>query len=276
MDFKTVQEFAKARPTLPGGIVAILLCESDRHADASARRLVAQGVGSIIAVGASETLGDPGVPVIRIEEAPHPKPLPVMLQTLLRALAGRWVLWLWNSEFLVFPFCETRRLNDLADFLGDERRLSIYGYTLDLYAKTLPAPADDPTGVNLYFDRLGYYAFPREGDFLQLRGGLGWRFEEYTPPTMQSIGRTIMLKPDAAISVTRDLTFGDTIYDTVNCPWHHNPTAAVMSLRRTRRIMAHPGFAGVADRLIWPGTTQFDWTSRQLLEIGMIEPGQWF
>ena len=49
-----------------------------------------------------------------------------------------------------------------------------------------------------------------------------------------------------------------------------------MSLRRAYRVLAHPAFAGVAGDLVWQGSTRFDWTSRQLLEMGMIEPGQWF
>ena len=47
-------------------------------------------------------------------------------------------------------------------------------------------------------------------------------------------------------------------------------------LRRAYRILAHPGFTDVAGDLIWQGSTPFEWTSRQLLELGMIEPGQWF
>jgi hypothetical protein len=40
--------------------------------------------------------------------------------------------------------------------------------------------------------------------------------------------------------------------------------------------MAHPGFAKRRDSLIWHGSVPFEWSSRQLMDLGMIEPGQWF
>lgn len=276
MTFSTAKDFVRARPDLPGGVVAILLCETDRHAEASARRLVDQGAAAIIAVGASPTLADPGCTLFRIEETPHAKGVDQILQTLFQALKDRWVIWLWNSEFLVFPFGEARTLADLAGFLGDERRQSIQAYVLDLYAKQLPAPAVDPQQVPMYFDRFGYYAFPEGDRTLRLRGGLGWRFEEFTPPDLQPISRAVMLKPGEDLTVGKDLSVHGGEYDSLNCPWHRNPTAAIMSLRRSRRIMAHPGFPKVAEKLMWPGSTQFSWKSTQLLELGMIEPGQWF
>lgn len=275
MIYSTASAFAKDQPKIPAGPVAIVLCETDRHALASMQRLADQGAAAIIAVGAYGT-AVPDCPLIRIEQAPHRRDLRGILNTLFRALAGRWLLWLWNGEFLVFPFCETRSLRDMATFLGDERRLSLYSYTLDLYAHPLPAPADPPPASALYFDRIGYHAFPMQDQQLRLYGGLGWRFEELTPPTMQQIGRAVMLKPGPETMLDRDMLFSDPVYDTVSCPWHHSPTAAVMSLHRTRRIMGHPGFPDVAHKLMWQGSTRFEWTSRQLLDLGMIEPGQWF
>lgn len=276
MAYRTAKDFARARPELPGGVIAILLCESDRHAVASARRLAEQGAAALITVGTSIDAPDFGCPTFHVEEAPLPKTTPAILQTLFNALTDHWVIWLWNSEFFVFPYGETRQLADLATFLGEERRLSIHGYVLDLYAKQLPNPADDPQEAELYFDRIGYYAFPTEERTLKLRGGLGWRFEEFTPADLQPISRAVMVKPGKGLVVAPDLGFGEPEYDSVNCPWHHNPTAAIMSLRRTRRIMAHPGYPAMAGKLIWQGSTPFRWDSGQLLELGMIEPGQWF
>ena len=276
MIFNTVKEFARARPKLPGGVIAILLCESERHVGASARRLAAQGASAIVAVGTPNGLTDAGCAVFPIAETPHPKSLPEMMQSLLTALSGQWVVWLWNSEFLVFPYGETRTLSDLAAFLGDERRTAIHGYVLDLYSRRLPTLSEDPSRSAMYFDRIGYYAFPEKDRTLRLRGGLGWRFEEFTPPSLQPINRAVMLKPGTDLKVSRDLSFGHSDYDSLSCPWHHNPTAAIMSLRRSRRIMAHPGFPALAHKLIWQGSTRFNWTSGQLLDLGLIEPGQWF
>lgn len=276
MHYPTAKAFARAAPMLPSGPVGILLCESAVHADHSAQALAAQGAASIIAVGASQGITLPDTPVIRIDEAPDMQSDREILNTLFRALTDRWVVWLWNGEFLLFPFCETRSLPDLTQFLADERRKSLFCYALDLYARTMPPPSDPPQKAGLYFDRVGYHAFPKDGEQLRIYGGLGWRFEEICPPPMQQIGRTALLKVAADTALDRERLFGQSELDSVACPWHHNPTAAVMSLRRTQRILAHPAFDKVADRLIWHGTTTFEWHSHQLLDLGMIEPGQWF
>jgi len=276
LSYPTVRAFAAAKPALPPGVVAILMCEAEAHAARSARHLAELGASAVIAVGAAPAVGEPGVPVIGIAERPELRTERAILNALWPALVGRWVVWLWNGEFLFFPFCETRTLSDLTNFLGDERRTSLYAYALDLYGHDMPAPAEAPEHAALQFDRIGYHAFPKEGQQLRLFGGLGWRFEELCPPELQQIGRTVLLRVAPGTALDRERLFGQTVYDSVSCPWHHNPTGAVMSLRRSRRILAHPGFAEVADRLIWEGSTRFAWQSRQLLELGMIEPGQWF
>lgn len=275
MDYPTAKAFQQARPRLPGGIVGIVLCESDRHAQVTIDRLVDQGVSIVIAIGATDAIAAE-VPTVRIAEKPDTKSARSILNNVFEALTGQWVIWLWNGEFFVFPYGETRTLPDLTAFLGDERRVSFYTYVLDLYDRELPTPAEDPQQAPLYFDRIGYHAFPKDGQQLRLFGGLGWRFEEFLPAALQPIGRTALLKLAPGIELDRELLFGQSVYDSVSCPWHHNPTGAVMSLRRSRRVLAHPQFPKVADKLIWAGSTRFEWNSRQLLTLGMIEPGQWF
>lgn len=275
MQFRTVAEFARARPRLPRGVVAVLLCESRLHAAASARRLAAQGAAAVIVVGEAPAVELP-CPVVRIDEEPREGQVAGLLNGLFDALAGRWVLWLWNGEFFVFPYGETRTLADLAQFLDDERRVSVFTYALDLYADDLPREREPPEEARLFFDRLGYHAFPRPDRQLRLFGGLGWRFEELTPAHMHQLGRATLLRPARGVHMGRDLLFEDPAYSSVSAPWHHSPTAAVMTLRRSWRIFAHPRFPDLRRSLHWHGTTPFEWSSRQLLELGMIEPGQWF
>lgn len=274
--FPTVAAMVAARPSLPPGPVCVLLCESALHAAASARRLAGQGAGAIIVLGEPGELGTFGCPVLRITDRPAEPGLHAQLNLLIDALNGRWVLWLWNGEFFVFPFGEARRLADLAAFLGDERRPSLYTYLFDLYADELPSPDDSPEASELWFDVEGYHAFPEQDRQLRLFGGLGWRFQEFVPDAMRQIGQAQFFKAAAGVYLGADLVFQDLNYAAVSCPWHHSPTGAVMSLRRARRIMAHPNFPPMRDRLIWHGSRRFEWTSRQLLELGMIEPGQWF
>ena len=275
MRYRTIAEFRRAGAALPSGIVAVLLCDQPWHARSSANRLAQQGAACILAIG-GVNVDDPGCPVITIDEPVAEARAHQTLSALIPALAGRWVLWLWNGEYFVFPFGETRQIGDLTDFLADERRRSIYTYALDLYAHDLPAEAEAPEQSDLNIDRIGYHAYPRDNQQLRVYGGLGWRYREFLPDSARQIGRTALFlaRPDLRMGAERLME--DEEYASVSCPWHHNPTAAIMSMRRARRVMAHPEFPAVRERLLWDGSERFDWTSAQLLELGLIEPGQWF
>lgn len=277
MTYQTIAEFVqRGARDLPAGMVGIVLCESTLHASEAAARLARQGVAAVIAVGPGVEPEAVSCPVFQIAERPAGHGPAEQLNLLTDALAGRWVVWLWNGEFLLFPFCETRRLAELAAFLTDERRCGLYTYALDLYSHDLPEASVAPDGVSLSFDNAGYYAFPRENKELKVFGGLGWRFQELLPRGMQQIGRTSLFLARKGVHMGRDMIFENADYASVSCPWHNNPTGAVMSLRRTRRIMAHPNFNQMRGKLDWSGTEPFSWQSAQLLEHGMIEPGQWF
>lgn len=275
MKYGTAQEFARDRARLPSGPVAVVLCDSPRQAQNTVARLAGQGAAVILVVGEAGPLDTGGCTLVRIAEDPGRYAYRVV-NTILGGLAGRWVVWLWAGEFLFFPYCETRTLPELIAFLEDERRRVLFCYALDLYGIDMPGPHQPPWELDLDFDRTGYQPFPQPDQGLNLYGGLGWRFEELAPDNMAQIGRSALVRADRGIALDRNWRFGDRHYDSVSCPWHHSPTGAVMTLRRTWRIMAHPGFADVCGDLIWQGSARFDWTSRQLLEDGMIEPGQWF
>lgn len=276
MLFDRVATFARKRPRLPQGVVAVLLCETGMQVAASARRLEEQGAAAIILVGWEAEPDDITVPVFRIAERPTQRNAWQHMNALIAALSGRWLLWLWNGEFFVFPYGENRTLGDLTAFLSDERRPAVFTYALDLYANDLPGARDDPRDADLCFDRIGYHAFPGADHDLRLFGGLGWRFAEYAPDAMAQIGRASLFRANRDVLLNRNFVFDNAEYNSVQCKWHHSPTAAMMTLRRSRRIMAHPDFHRVRGKLIWAGSERFDWTSRQLLELGMIEPGQWF
>ncbi|MFK7944874.1 MAG: hypothetical protein AB8B85_18465 [Paracoccaceae bacterium] len=275
-EFASVAEFARKTSSLPGGVVGVVLCESDLHATASAKWLARLGTGAVIAIGPGVDAESVACPVIQIAERPYERGIAEQLNLLFGALDGRWVAWLWAGEFLIYPFYETRSLADLTAFMTDERRRSLYTYALDLYAQDLPGAETCPTEAALSIDISGYHAFPKENQQLRVFGGLGWRFQEMVPRGMEQIGRTSLFKAARSVRMDRELIFHDPDYAAVQCPWHNNPTGAVMTLRRTRRIMAHPNFGPLRERLEWRGTEPFDWTSSQLLERGMIEPGQWF
>lgn len=276
MRLASVAEFARRRPDLPGGVVAVVLSEQVLHATASARWLQGKGARAVIDVGAGVDAAEVDCPVITIEERPAERGLADQMNLLIDALDGRWVTWLWAGEFFLYPFCESRALADLTEFLTDERRRSLFAYALDLYAHDLPGEGSCPTEAALWIDKAGYHAFPRSNQQLRVFGGLGWRFHEMLPTGMEQIGRTALFKAAHGVHLGQDMMFEDEDYASVSCPWHNSPTGAVMSLRRTRRIMAHPNFGPLRSKLEWRGTAPFHWTSTELMEDGMIEPGQWF
>lgn len=277
MTYQTIGEFVHRRAkALPDGPIGIVLCESELNAIDTAARLARQGVRVVIALGPGVASDKVDCEVFEIAERPTARSAPDQMNLLIDALAGRWIVWLWNAEFLVFPFCETRRLADLVAFLTDERRKSLYTYALDLYSQDLRDLDTSPTEAELFFDTAGYHAFPQANQQLTVFGGLGWRFQELLPKGMQQIGRTSLFRAERGVHLDDAMIFEDLDYASVSCPWHNSPTGAVMSLRRTRRIMAHPHFAQMRGKLEWSGTEPFSWHSRQLLEHGMIEPGQWF
>lgn len=264
------------RAPLRPGVVTVLAATDGWLAEATLAHLGRLGTGPVLVLGPGAAgRGVPGVRHIACA-LDTPAAVAAALNALIDGLAGRWIAWCQNAEFLFYPFCETRTLDDLATFLGEERRRVLFSYALDLYAPRLPGADEDPTALGLMFDGAGYHAFPQADQRLDLYGGLGWRFEELMPADQQPLGRPALFLAERGVHLTRALMFTTPDHGTVACPWHHNPTGAVMSLRRARLLMAHPGYPPLADRLVWRHSVPFDWTSRQLLDRGLIEPGQWF
>ncbi|MEM7176982.1 MAG: hypothetical protein AAF503_04695 [Pseudomonadota bacterium] len=261
---------------LPAGVLTVLFCEDEAHLGATLAHARAQAPAHILAIGRAASLaGEAGVTAIAADLADR-FARDRALNLLIDRFEGRWLHWLNNGEFFFFPWSETRTLGDIAGFLQNERRRLLYAYTLDLYAPDLPDGGADPRAGRMWFDRDAYCGFPKQDHQLTVYGGLGWRFEELFAPHWLEIGRANLFRASRSARIGRDLIFDDPAYRTVSAPWHHSPTGAVMSLRRARHLISHPGFIALQDKLMWEGSVPFDWRSAQLLDLGMIEPGQWF
>jgi hypothetical protein len=200
-----------------------------------------------------------------------------------RAAPGTWFYYGYNAEYLFFPYSETRAVGEMLAFHTEERRDAMLTYVVDLYAGDL---AKAPTGVcrqNCYMDRSGYYALERrnaEGvraerqyDF---HGGLRWRFEEHVPADRRRIDRIALFRGKRGLTLHPDHRFSDPEYNTVSCEWHHNLTAAVCSFRAAKALKANPGSSHAIPTFWWQNSVWFEWKSEQLLNLGLIEPGQWF
>ena len=196
---------------------------------------------------------------------------------------GTWLYWGYNAEYLFHPFCETRNVREMLAFHAEERREAMAGCVVDLYAADL---ARFPDGVSLeqaMFDAAGYYARERHGPDgaalerqLDIFGGLRWRFEEHVPWDRRRIGRVALLRTRKGLRMLDDLSLSEPEYNTQSCPWHHNLTAAVMSFRAAKALRGNPGSREAIGGFAWEQSRRFDWTSQQLMDLGLIEPGQWF
>ena len=204
---------------------------------------------------------------------------------MIEAFPGLWIYYCFNSEYLFYPFCETRTVRDLIAFHAEERRDAMLTYVVDLYAGDLTRFPNAVSLEEAHLDRSGYYALARQDPEnnwhpkerqLDFFGGLRWRFEEHVPQTRRKIDRISLFRAKKGLTLRPDLTFSDEEYNTYACPWHNNLTATVCSFRTAKALKANPGSKWVISTFGWHNSTAFQWHSQQLMDLGLMEPGQWF
>ncbi|MGK7755671.1 MULTISPECIES: hypothetical protein [unclassified Roseovarius] len=203
----------------------------------------------------------------------------------IEAAPGLWLYYCFNAEYLFFPFCETRTVGEMLAFHTEERRDAMLTYVVDLYAGDLDLHRDAVSLEDAHLDRSGYYALarndpdnhnhPRERQ-LDFFGGLRWRYEEHIPAERRKIDRISLFRARPGLELRPDHTFNDEEYNTYACPWHHNLTAAVASFRTAKALKRNPGSTFDIHTFKWHNSAPFEWHSRQLLDLGLMEPGQWF
>lgn len=207
-----------------------------------------------------------------------------IVNAVIAAAPGTWIYACYNAEYLFFPFCETRSVGELLAFHAEERRDAMLCYAVDVYAGDLAAHPDAVSLEDAYLDRSGYYALgrsdpatnhPKERQ-LDFFGGLRWRYEEHVPPERRKIDRIALFRAKPGLKLQPDHTFNDEEYNTYACPWHNNLTASVVSFRTAKALKRNPGSADQIETFRWHNSVPFEWHSRQLLDLGLMEPGQWF
>ena len=198
---------------------------------------------------------------------------------------GTWLFYCYNAEYLFYPFCETRTVGEMLTFHTEERRDAMLAFVVDLYADDLAAFPDAVSLERACIDRTGYYAlarpdpdnhnYPKERQ-LDFFGGLRWRFEEHVPQNRRKIDRAALFRSKPGMELREDHTFTDEEYNTYACPWHNNLTASVASFRTAKALKRNPGSTFDIPTFRWHNSIPFEWHSRQLLDLGLMEPGQWF
>lgn len=277
MHFASIDDFRRSNGAPLRGPVAIIVCENTFLIRETADWLLRMGARSVIAIGAvgevfaaDEAVSGIAAEVNIVEERT------AALNNLTGVVApGQWVLLCFNGEFAFFPHQETRRLADFTDFMTAERRGAVMGYTIDLYSDALGRDEAAFSMDDAYFDTAGWYGFEREGRQIDVYGGLGWRYEEYTPRDMFRISRPALFTTGSGVTLSDELWLSDDEANAVSCPWHHNPTMALMSVRRARALRNHPKFGQGVKTFMWPNSERFEWRSEQLVNHGLIEKGQW-
>ncbi|MDN5785693.1 hypothetical protein [Pseudorhodobacter sp.] len=207
------------------------------------------------------------------------------VNTLIEAAPGTWFYYGFNAEYLFHPFCESRNIREMLAFHAEERRDAMLSYVIDLYAGDLDRFSNAVSLESAMLDRSGYYALgrpdpenhnhPRERQ-LDFFGGLRWRFEEHIPVARRKIDRISLFRAKPGLQLRGDFTFNDEEYNTYACPWHNNITTAVASFRTAKALKTNPGSRYDIHDFKWRNSIKFEWHSQQLMDLGLMEPGQWF
>jgi hypothetical protein len=204
------------------------------------------------------------------------------LNKIIAACTGKWIYYAFNAEYLYFPYCETRTIKDAVTFMEEERRIAVFTYAIDLYPENLSSHGNGVDIGSAHLDQNGYYGQERfsDGEVVERQpevfGGLRWRFEEHIPWEKRRIDRISLFKATQGLEIGLDLRLNDVEMNTIACQWHSNMTIAVMSFRVAKALMHNPGSADDINSFRWGGSRKFRWNSAQLMELGFMEPGQWF
>ena len=276
---------ADAPRRLAKGPLALVMVEDDvevastlAHLDRFAFRHI------LVFAGPEIALPDLGDHLTRIDyDTSAETALQNALNGMVRAVPGTWLFYCYNAEYLHYPFCESRTVGEMLSFMTEERRDSVMGYVIDLYAPDLTSHPNGVDRENAHFDKSGYYALaladasgvPLDRQ-LEIAGGLRWRFEDHIPKDRQRTDRVSFIRAQPGLEMLTDKSLNIPEYNTYACPWHNNLTVAIPSFRTAKALRRNPGSRNAINGFYWPQSERFDWTSYQLLDLGLMEPGQWF
>lgn len=287
MHYRGLAEYIKGAGPLRGPI-AIILAEDAVELDSTLQHHLDCGFRLVLAL----TPADPSLPAelsakvytIGIDTGADDA-LSQAVNTVIAAAPGEWIYAGYNAEYLFYPFAESRSVVEMLTFHAEERRQSMLTTVIDLYAGDL---ANAPTAVacdDAHFDGAGYYALARTNPEagwaplerqLDLFGGLRWRFEEHVPWTRRRIDRIALFRARPSLRLLADFTLNDAEMNTYASPWHNNLTATVCSFRTAKALRANPGSRDLIHQFRWQNSVRFEWRAQQLLDLGFMEPGQWF
>lgn len=292
MNFASLSSF-KAAPaaSLGKGPYAVLIAEDRVELASSLDHLHSLGFKAIFIVAPNEVDVPDAPPVGKTLQHTirHPSRQPgataAVVNALIEKVPGQWIHYCYNGEYLFFPFCEDRTVTELVTWVMEERREAMLTYVIDLYAGDLSV---HPNAVDLdgaLLDSSGYYAETRRGGVeedevmerqLNFYGGLRWRFEEHVAKPKRKIDRVGLFMAQPGLKLRDNHTLSNEEFNTYACPWHHSLSATICSFRVAKALRTNPGSRHDIPDFRWHKSVQFHWSSMQLMELGLMEPGQWF
>ncbi|SHH02439.1 hypothetical protein SAMN05444003_1704 [Cognatiyoonia sediminum] len=285
MSFPDLSSFLGQNAKLKGPI-ALIFMEDAVEVASTLRHHLASGFKAVVALGSPNIEIDGAVEeqIHRIDyDMTVEDALLDAVNAFIKAYPTAWIFYCYNSEYLFFPFCETRSVGEMAAFAMEERRPHLLTYVIDLYAGDLWSHPNAVSIEDAHLDRSGYYALARKdaaGEFkerqLDFFGGLRWRFEEHIPTARRRIDRIALFQAKPNLTLLGDHTLNDPEMNTYACPWHHSLTAAIASFRTAKALKRNPGSSYAIETFKWRNSAKFNWHSQQLMDLGLMEPGQWF
>ena len=286
MQYANLSNFMRdGKAALAKGPVALIMIEDDVEVRSTIDHHLRHGFRAVVAF-ADADIPMPDALDPQVHWVTHDMSGDAALETavnsVIKAMPGQWLYYCYNSEYLHYPYCEDRTIGELLSFNAEERRETVLCYAIDLYPGELENAPEAVSLEDAYLDTTGYYALARwngtdyEDRQLDFFGGLRWRYEEYIPWTRRRIDRVGLFRARAGLQLRPDHTFNIPEYNTYACPWHNNITATICSFRTAKALKRNPGSRTAIHDFRWRASTRFNWTSSQLMDLGLMEPGQWF
>ncbi|WP_416914555.1 MAG: hypothetical protein ACMUJJ_08975 [Roseicyclus sp.] len=290
MDFDTLDQFDAVRPgTFGKGPAALVIAEDRVEVSSTLEHVRSLGFRHIFVLAPPDLAVPP--PPAGVKSQQHvirarsraPGAAQAAVNILIEKMPGEWLHYCYNGEYLFYPFCEDRSVGEMFTWVMEERRFAILTYVIDLYAPDLRLYPDAVSLDTAMLDSSGYYAEGRPDEHgnpkdrqLDFYGGLRWRFEEHVPNPKRKIDRIGLFQARPGLRLREDHTLNDEELNTYACPWHHSLTAAICSFRVAKALRTNPGSRYDISDFRWHKSTPFHWSSLQLMELGLMEPGQWF
>lgn len=290
MNYDSLDDYVARGPIKRAkGPLALILVEDLVEVDTTIRHHRAAGFSEIVVLAPPELRlpADIAEKVSRVSyRMGEPQATTRAVNTVIAAAPeGTWLFYCYNAEYLFHPFCETRNVRELLTFHADERRSAMLTYVIDLYAADLSRAPDAVSLTDAHLDRTGYYALSRPDPAhpdrkmerqLDFFGGVRWRFEEHVPKQRRRIDRISLFRTRRGLELREDHTLNDEEMNTYACPWHNNLTAALCSFRAAKALRTNAGSRYDIPTFKWQNSVPFSWHSQQLMDLGLMEPGQWF